>query len=130
MPAKKPQPQDTKMPEKQVKDLSVLPDVLATTKDLSSLVEYQDNSVVSKMLLMKGTGNVTLFAFDGQGLSEHSAPFDALVQGIEGEGTVQISGKPNKVGKGEVIVMPANKPHAVLVPPGTRFKMMLVMIKS
>jgi len=63
------------------KDLSVLPDVFAKTRDISSLIEYQENSVVSKMLLMKGTGNVTLFAFDGQGLSEHSAPFDALVQG-------------------------------------------------
>lgn len=113
-----------------MKDLSVLPDVLAMTKDVSSLVEYQANSVVSKMLLMKGTGNVTLFAFDGQGLSEHSAPYDALVQGIDGEGTIRIDGKDNKVGKGQVIVMPANKPHAVLVPAGTRFKMMLVMIKA
>ncbi len=112
------------------KDLSVLPDVLAKTKDLASLIEYQANSVVSKMLLMKGTGNVTLFAFDGQGLSEHSAPFDALVQGIDGEGTVRIDGKDNKVGKDQVIVMPANKSHAVLVPAGTRFKMMLVMIKA
>ncbi len=112
------------------KDLSVLPDVLAKTKDLAGLVEYQANSVVSKMLLMKGTGNVTLFAFDGQGLSEHSAPFDALVQGVDGEGTVRIDGKDNKVERGQVIVMPANKPHAVLVPAGTRFKMMLVMIKA
>nr|MDO8116794.1 cupin domain-containing protein [Candidatus Sigynarchaeota archaeon] len=112
------------------KDLSVLPDVLAKTRDLASLIEYQENSVVSKMLLMKGAGNVTLFAFDGQGLSEHSAPFDALVQGIDGEGTVRIDGKDNKVGKGQVIVIPANKPHAVLVPSGTRFKMMLVMIKA
>jgi quercetin dioxygenase-like cupin family protein len=112
------------------KDLSVLPDVLAKTKDLTGLVEYQADSVVSKMLLMKGAGNVTLFAFDGQGLSEHSAPFDALVQGVDGEGTIRIDGKDNKVGKGQVIVMPANKPHAVLVPAGTRFKMMLVMIKA
>jgi quercetin dioxygenase-like cupin family protein len=113
-----------------MKDLSVLSDVLAKTKDLASLIEYQADSVVSKMLLMKGAGNVTLFAFDGQGLSEHSAPFDALVQGVDGEGTVRIEGKDNKVGKGQVIIMPANKPHAVLVPAGTRFKMMLVMIKA
>ncbi|MEX2684475.1 MAG: cupin domain-containing protein [Candidatus Sigynarchaeota archaeon] len=112
------------------KDLSVLPDVLAKSRDLASLVEYQENSVVSKMLLMKGAGNVTLFAFDGQGLSEHSAPFDALVQGIDGEATVRIDGRDNNVRAGQVIVMPANKPHAVIVPAGTRFKMMLVMIKA
>ncbi|MBN2153993.1 MAG: cupin domain-containing protein [Candidatus Lokiarchaeota archaeon] len=104
--------------------------MLGKAKDLSALVDYQRNSVVSKMLLTKGAGNVTLFAFDGQGLSEHSAPFDALVQGIDGEGTVRIEGVDSKVGRGQVIVMPANKPHAVLVPAGTRFKMMLVMIKA
>ncbi|NOZ45736.1 MAG: cupin domain-containing protein, partial [Chlorobi bacterium] len=76
-------------------------------------VNYSDNAIVSKTVLKKKTGNVSLFAFDkGQELSEHSAPFDALVQIIDGEGTILIDKKPYVLGKGESIVMPANIPHA------------------
>ena len=124
MSSKKPE----KKAEKKEDNDSVLTGVLGTTKDLSSLIDYQENAVVSKMLLKKKNGNVTLFAFDGQGLSEHSAPFDALVQGLDGDATIMIAGKPNKITKEQVIVMPANKRHAVIVPAGTKFKMLLVMI--
>lgn len=96
---------------------------------LQEAVEYQKDAVVSKTILKKETGNISLFAFDkGQGLSEHTAPFDALVQIIDGEADVTISGDVHQVRKGEVIVLPANKPHALSAV--TPFKMMLVMIKS
>ncbi len=111
------------------KDLSVLPDVLAKTKDLAGLVEYQANSVVSKMLLMKGTGNVTLFAFDkDQELSEHTAPYDALVQVLEGQALIRISGVEYPLKAGEAIVMPANQPHALKAV--QRLKMLLTMIRA
>ena len=96
---------------------------------LEDLVAYQDGSVVSKTLLKKETGNVTLFAFDkGQGLSEHTAPFDALVYVIDGAGEILISGNPTVVKKGEILMMPAGKPHALKAI--ERFKMVLTMIKS
>ena len=96
---------------------------------LEDLVAYQDGSVVSKTLLKKETGNVTLFAFDkGQGLSEHTAPFDALVYVIDGAGEILISGNPTIVKKGEMLMMPAGKPHALKAI--ERFKMVLTMIKS
>ena len=96
---------------------------------LEDLVAYQDGSVVSKTLLKKETGNVTLFAFDkGQGLSEHTAPFDALVYVIDGAGEILISGNPTVVKKGEMLMMPAGKPHALKAI--ERFKMVLTMIKS
>jgi len=110
------------------KETPVLKDVLGEVKDIDNLIDYQENSVVSKMLIQKAGGNITLFAFDGQGLSEHSAPFDALVQCLDGEATVRIAGVDNPISKGQVIVMPANKPHAIEVPEGTKFKMMLIMI--
>jgi quercetin dioxygenase-like cupin family protein len=96
---------------------------------LGDLVEYQDGSVVSRQLLKKDAGNVTLFAFAaGQGLSEHTAPFDALVQLLDGEATVTIAGKPYRLAAGDAIVMPANRPHAIdAVRP---FKMALTMIRS
>lgn len=97
--------------------------------DMAGLVDYQDGAVVSKTVIAKKTGTVTVFAFDkGQGLSTHSAPFDALVQILEGEARITIAGKPLKVGNGEMVIMPANEPHALkaLKP----FKMMLVMVKS
>ena len=98
-------------------------------QNLKELVEYQDDSVVSKTLIDKETGTVTLFAFDKeQGLSEHTAPYDALVYIIEGAAEVIISGKINKLAAGEMIVMPANEPHALKAT--EKFKMMLVMIKS
>ena len=96
---------------------------------LADLVRYQEDAVVSKTIVEKKTGTVTLFAFaDGQGLSEHTAPFDALVSILDGEATVTISGKNHQLKEGEAILMPANKPHA-LQGPG-RFKMMLTMIRS
>ena len=96
---------------------------------LVDFVEYQKDSVVSKMVLNKKSGTVTLFAFDdGQSLSEHTAPFDALVQILDGETEIAISGKSFLVKKGEMFLMPANKPHALKAV--KKFKMMLTMIRS
>ncbi len=96
---------------------------------LIDLVDYQEGSVVSKTLMEKKTGTVTLFAFgQGQGLSEHTAPFDAMVCVLDGEGEITISGVPAVVKQGEMIIMPANEPHALRAV--QRFKMMLIMIKS
>ncbi len=96
---------------------------------LSGLVNYQEGSVVSRVVLKREKGNVTIFAFDeGQGLSEHTSPFDALVEGVEGEAEVAVSGKPIALKPGEVVLLPANKPHAVKAI--TRFKMALTMIRS
>src|SRR4030066_2338998 len=96
----------------------------AQAKRLADLIEYQEVSVVSRTIIDKKAGTVTLFAFDeGQGLSEHTAPFDALVQVLEGDVDVVISGKPIRVKQGEITIMPANKPHALTAV--TRFKMAL-----
>ncbi|MFA5159376.1 MAG: cupin domain-containing protein [Candidatus Omnitrophota bacterium] len=96
---------------------------------LVSLIDYQENSVVSKQLLDKKTGTLTLFAFDaGQGLSEHTAPYDATILVIEGKAEVLIGGKSHEVGAGQMIIMPANIPHAVKA--RERFKMLLIMIRS
>lgn len=96
---------------------------------LSGLVNYQEGSVVSRVILKRDKGNVTLFAFDGgQGLSEHTSPFDALVQGIEGDAEVTVDGKPIAVKPGQIVLLPAEKPHAVKAI--TRFKMELTMIRS
>jgi quercetin dioxygenase-like cupin family protein len=96
---------------------------------LVDLVAYQDGSVVSRQLLKKDAGNVTLFAFaGGQGLSEHTAPFDALVEVLDGEADVKIAGKPYRLKAGDAIVMPANRPHALDAV--TPFKMALTMIRS
>jgi quercetin dioxygenase-like cupin family protein len=93
------------------------------------LVNYQDGAVVSREIVRKPTGNVTLFAFDeGQGLSEHTAPFDALVQILEGEVEIVISGQPHRLQGGEMILMPAGQPHALKAL--QRFKMILTMIRS
>lgn len=93
------------------------------------LVEYQAGSVVSRTIIDKPAGTITLFAFDkGQGLSEHTAPFDAMVYILDGEAEVSISGKPLTVKQGEMVIMPANQPHALKAI--HRFKMMLAMIKS
>ncbi|MFA5255795.1 MAG: cupin domain-containing protein [Candidatus Omnitrophota bacterium] len=93
------------------------------------MVEYQDGSVVSKEIIKKESGTVTLFAFDkGQGLSEHTAPFDALVNVLDGQAQVRISGEPYIVKEGELIIMPANRPHSVQAI--ERFKMLLVLIKK
>ncbi len=96
---------------------------------LVDMVDYQAGSVVSKQIIKKDTGTVTLFAFDkGQGLSEHTVPFDALVYIFDGEAEITIDGRPNLVGSGNMIIMPANKPHSVKA--AKRFKMLLVMIKE
>jgi quercetin dioxygenase-like cupin family protein len=96
---------------------------------LSGLIAYQEGSVVSQTLLEKKTGTVTLFAFDkGEGLSEHTAPFDAMVLVTEGEAEIAISGKAHRVSTGQMIVMPANEPHALRAV--ERFKMLLIMIRS
>ncbi len=96
---------------------------------LDKLVEYQPGAVVSRTLVDKKSGTVTLFSFAvGQGLSEHTAPFDALVYVFDGEAEVAISGKPYRLGAGEMIIMPADKPHALKAI--SDFKMMLVMIRS
>jgi quercetin dioxygenase-like cupin family protein len=96
---------------------------------LVNMVDYQKEAVVSKTIIEKKTGTVTLFAFDqGQGLSEHTAPFDALVQVIDGEIEIKISGKSYNLKQGEIIIMPANEPHALS--PVKRFKMLLTMIRS
>jgi len=96
---------------------------------LGELVDYQEGSIVSRTLIDKSSGTITLFAFDkGQGLSEHTAPFDAMVYIFDGEAEVTISGKPVQVKQGEMIIMPANEPHALKAI--VRFKMILTMIKS
>ena len=96
---------------------------------LADMLDYQKGAVVSKTIMDKETGTVTLFAFDqGQGLSEHTAPFDALVQVLGGEVEIRISGNPFYLKQGEIIIMPANKPHALKAT--KRFKMLLTMIRS
>ena len=96
---------------------------------LKDLVNYQQGSVVSKTLIKKETGTVTLFAFDqGQGLSEHTAPFDAVVCVLDGQVEIMISKKPYVVKAGEMIIMPVNEPHSLKAV--TKLKMMLTMIRS
>jgi quercetin dioxygenase-like cupin family protein len=101
----------------------------ATTITLTEVAGYQKDAVVSKTIIDKKTGTVTLFAFDqGQGLSEHTAPFDAMVQVLDGEVEIRISGNPHTLKTGQMIIMPANQPHALTaVAP---FKMLLTMIRS
>jgi quercetin dioxygenase-like cupin family protein len=96
---------------------------------VTDMVEYQDGTIVSRTLIDKGTGTVTMFAFaKDQGLSEHTAPFDAMVHIIDGEAEIMISGKKYNVNTGEMIIMPANAPHALNAT--GRFKMILTMIRS
>jgi quercetin dioxygenase-like cupin family protein len=97
--------------------------------NFTDMVEYSSNGVVSKKILQKSTGNVTLFSFDkDQQLSEHTAPFDAMVQVLEGEADISINKKAYHLKAGESIIMPANIPHAVYAT--SRFKMLLTMIKG
>ena len=101
----------------------------AEVKNLVDLLQYQDSSIVSRVLLKNKGGTVTLFAFDvGEGLSEHTAPFDALVVVTDGEADIEIAGKMFKVQQGETIILPANQPHAVKA--ATKFKMLLIMIRA
>jgi len=103
--------------------------LVAAVNRLADLVAYQKGSVVSRTVIDKKVGTVTLFSFDeGQGLSEHTAPFDALVYIPDGEVEISISGKPFRLREGDMIIMPAGQPHALKAV--KRFKMLLVMIRS
>ena|SRR5271157_3610579 len=96
---------------------------------LADMASYQDGSVVSRQITKADAGNVTLFAFDeGQELSEHTAPYDALLHLLEGQAEIRISGQPYDLSAGEAIILPANAPHAVKAK--TKFKMLLTMIRS
>lgn len=106
-----------------------LDDIVGQAVGLVDLVSYQQGSVVSRTIIDKQAGTVTLFAFaKGQGLSEHIAPFDALAHVLEGEAEIVISGKPVHVPGGHMVIMPANQPHALRAI--TDFKMILTMIRS
>jgi quercetin dioxygenase-like cupin family protein len=102
--------------------------IIGKVVNLAGLVDYQVGSVVSRTLIDKPASTLTLFAFDsGQGLSEHTAPFDALVYLLDGSADVTISGRPLRLQQGEMVIMPANQPHALKAI--HRIKMLLVMIK-
>ena len=104
-------------------------DLKARALVLAELAQYQPGAVVSREVLRKKTGTVSVFAFDaGEELSEHTAPFDALVFALDGEVDVTISGKAHRLAAGDMIIMPANQPHALKAQ--GRFKMALVMIRS
>jgi quercetin dioxygenase-like cupin family protein len=103
--------------------------LIAQAQNLSDLIAYQEGSIVSRTIIDKKAGTVTLFAFDeNQGLSEHTAPYDAMVYILDGEVKITISGKPIMLKQGEMTIMPANEPHALTA--RTQFKMVLTMIKS
>jgi len=109
--------------------MSTKPSTQILAVALAEMVNYQDGAVVSRQITKTDSGNITLFAFDkDQGLTEHTAPFDAVVQVLEGEAQVTISGKPFDLKKGDLIVMPANEPHAVKAT--QKFKMLLTMIRA
>jgi quercetin dioxygenase-like cupin family protein len=102
---------------------------ISKVSKLEDLIDYQCGSVVSRTLIDKKTGTITLFAFDeNQGLSEHTAPYDALVYVVDGEVEITISGKSFRLKKAEMTIMPANEPHVLTAK--TKFKMLLTMIKS
>jgi quercetin dioxygenase-like cupin family protein len=101
----------------------------ADVRRVVDLVSYQDGAVVSRIVVKRETGTITLFAFDaGQELSEHTAPYDALVQVVDGEAAITVAGQPHRVRTGEMILMPAHQPHALKAL--SRFKMLLTMIRS
>jgi quercetin dioxygenase-like cupin family protein len=103
-------------------------ELVGKATEVKALAAYQDHSVVSREIVKKPAGTVTVFAFDrGEGLSEHTAPFDTLVQILEGRAEVVIDGAANDLHEGQMIIMPANRPHALRAV--ERFKMMLVLIK-
>jgi len=108
-----------------MQEATVEPSVLK----LAELTSYQEGSIVSRQIVSRKTGTVTLFAFDqGQELSEHTAPYDALVYVLDGEAHIRIAGRPFVLQPGDMINMPANQPHAVKAE--QRFKMLLIMIRS
>jgi len=103
--------------------------IMAQALDLTDLAAYQEGSVVSRTLIDKKVGTITVFAFaEGEGLSEHTAPFDAFVQVIDGAAEITIAGVVHAVNAGQMIIMPANRPHALRAL--QRFKMLLVMIRA
>ncbi len=105
-------------------------ELIGRALDLKNEIDYANGAVISKTLLKKKTGNITLFSFDTeQGLSEHTSPFDAVVQVVEGEGAFIIAGELQTVKEGEMIIMPANIPHDVQAAEQP-FKMLLTMIRS
>jgi len=111
------------------KSSSVLDSCTGKPQGLKELVAYSDDSIVSKTILDKPAGTVTLFAFDkGQKLSEHTTPFDAIVQVIDGRAIITIAGKEKEVPSGRITIMPGNVPHAVAAK--ERFKMLLTMIRA
>jgi len=104
-------------------------ELLGKVLSLKDLVAYQDGTVASRMIISREAGNITLFSFDeGEGLSEHTAPFDAVVTILEGECEVWVAGETHTLREGETIIFPANRPHALSAV--TRFKMMLTMIRE
>jgi len=108
---------------------SVLEACVAKPQGLDGLIDYAADSIVSKTILDKLVGTITLFAFDeGQKLSEHTAPYDAVVQVIEGRGTLAIGGERVTVAAGQIVIMPGNVPHSVTA--DERFKMLLTMIRA
>jgi len=103
--------------------------LVAKVAKASEWIGYQEGAVVSREMISRKTGTVTLFAFDeGQGLSEHTAPFDALVYLLDGQAEILIAGKPFQLREGEMLIMPANVPHALKAV--KRFKMILTLIRS
>ena len=113
----------------QERKATVLSDCLGQGQQLAELVEYSADSIVSKTILDKPVGTITLFAFDeGQKLSEHTAPYDAVVQVLDGKSRLTIGAKEQQVCEGEIIIMPANVPHSVNAE--GRFKMLLTMIRE
>jgi quercetin dioxygenase-like cupin family protein len=104
-------------------------DIKAKALKLTSLINYQPGAVVSRTIIDKKVGTVTLFSFDkGQGLSEHTAPYDALVYLLDGEAEIVLSGNSNQVKSGDMIIMPANQPHALKAI--KKFMMLLIMIRA
>ena len=108
---------------------TVLESCLAEPAALSALIDYADDSIVSKTIIDKSVGTITLFAFDrGQKLSEHTAAYDAVVQVLDGKADLTIGGKLTNVSAGQIIIMPANVPHVVAAQ--EKFKMLLIMIRA
>ncbi len=113
----------------EAKKAGVLEACLAKPQNAAALIDYAADAIVSKTILDKPAGTITLFAFDkGQRLSEHQAPYDAVIEVVDGKGVVTIAGAENEVGAGEIIIMPGNVPHAVSAV--EKFKMLLTMIRA